>query len=199
MSLVAWQRALVAKVQGRAPLAADAAELGAKERTWIDALDGTSGLAATRSIQAWWRTQRLCTAAPLTLGMLGADTEATVQRYLAEEPVSTLFFHEEAERFLSWLQRCESSPVVAIAAWERALRRAAAFPEEPPQTIALGADPDAVLRHLLLGAPAAAWADEGWEVTVDPALPSRWRVSRRPGERVPGPQRRAEPRAAAAG
>jgi hypothetical protein len=188
----------------------DGLDLTAEERTWLDQLTGSPGLAITCRVQRWWREMRLRLTVRLTLAALGAVRSAEMIRaYVDSSPCTSLFYIPEALGFLDCVIReGDATPHLgAVARFERALLLAAVAAPAPSRPtpepangngseawrlqphpaatiIEFAAPPELVLGALLWGKPLPPTVGPACPVLVSPSLPDLWRLATRDEARL---------------
>lgn len=185
MSLLDVQRSLVGFARGSTSEYQHCSNLTLAEHEWLQQLLDSSGLQITHQVQQWWRINRVCATAPLTITLLKRNgLEELIVEYIITEPIRTLFFAAELEQFKTFLhaQSQVDSTTKTLIEFELGIKTAtqlmatgnAAQLENFSLSLQFERNPPALFTALLTGAPLPSVEPEPYLLEINPQLESLW-------------------------
>lgn len=185
MSLLDVQRSLVGFARGSTTEYERCDKLTSLEHEWLKQLLEAPGLHVTQQVQQWWRINRVCATAPLTIALLKHNgQEDLVIHYIITEPIRTLFFAAELEQFKQFLhtQVQVDTTTKALVSFEAGIKTAsqllatgtAAQRENFSLSLRFERDPVALFSALLTGSTLPPIEQRNYQLDIDPALDSLW-------------------------
>ncbi len=191
MSLLDVQRSLVGFARGSIKEYERCDKLTPREREWLKQLPDTPGLHVTQQVQQWWRINRVCATAPLTIALLKRNgQEDLVIHYIITEPIRTLFFAAELEQFKQFLHTHMQTDATtkALVSFEAGIKTAsqllatgtAAQRENFSLSLRFERDPVALFSALLTGSALPPIEQRHYQLDINPALNSLWMCQQHP-------------------
>lgn len=185
MSLLDVQRSLVGFARGSMREYQGCNNLTLAEHVWLKQLSNSPGLLVTQQVQQWWRINRVCATAPLTIALLKRNgLEELIIEYILSEPIRTLFFAAELEQFRRFLhnQPQVDATTKTLVEFEAGIKTAtqlaatgdAARLECFSLSLKFERNPPALLAALLAGTPLPPVEQEYYSLDINPALESLW-------------------------
>ena len=161
------------------------------EKGWLTGLPQSAGLMVTHETQRWWRSTRLCSAAPLSMRLLERENLSyLIDEYMLTQPVRSLFFAAELEQFCEFLllQDHVSHLVKTVAQFEVAMRHAhqiksgcllkpAYFPMSSLTFFQFTHHPTRLFFSLLHNQNLPPHEKKPLTVLVSPAFPPLWHLA----------------------
>lgn len=185
MSLLDVQRSLVGFARGSMREYQACMDLTQAEHAWLAQLSTAPGLHVTQQVQQWWRINRVCATAPLTIALLQRNgLEDLLIEYIITEPIRTLFFSAELEQFKNFLhaQPQVDTTTKALVEFELGIKTATQLAaagntvqgEYFSLSLKFECNPPALFAALLTGAPLPALEQEAYYLDINSTLESLW-------------------------
>lgn len=187
MSLLDVQRSLVGLARGAMGAHQNSHQLTPDEQEWLAQILDSKGLQVTQQIQQWWRINRVCSTAPMTIELLKRNslTDVIIE-YITNQPIRTLFFAAELEQFKQFLENHAQvdTSTKTLVAFEVGIKTATQFASAKVThqifllSLQFEQNPLKLFAALLTGNALPPIDPHGFQLVIDSTLETLWRCHR---------------------